>query len=93
MKIRFPIFVALVGVVVSMVGLALQNKYNKGESLTYGGLLFLGVFWIWSIYDVASAHDMRMYQKMFWLIITISVPAMGGLLFYLMHQKPNRIVT
>ena len=93
MKIRLPLFFALGGVIISMIGLAIQNKYNGGEMITYGGLLLLGIFWIWSIFDVVSAHDLRRYQKMFWLIITVSVPAMGGLLFYLMHQKPNRIVT
>jgi dolichyl-phosphate-mannose--protein O-mannosyl transferase len=93
MKIRLPLFFALGGVIISMIGLAIQNKYNRGEMITYGGLLLLGIFWIWSILDVVSAHDLRRYQKMFWLIITVSVPAMGGLLFYLMHQKPDRIVT
>jgi len=93
MKIRFPIAIALGGVIISMIGLALQNKFNNGEWLTYGGLMLLGIFWIWSIFDVLAAHDLKGYQKMFWLIIAVSVPAMGGLLFYLMHQRPNRIVT
>jgi hypothetical protein len=59
----------------------------------YAGFLLAGIFWIWAILDVVNAHDLRSFQKMFWLIITVSVPVMGGLLFYIMHQRRNKIVT
>ena len=42
MKLRFPIAIALGGVILSMIGLALQNKFNNGDWLTYGGLSTTG---------------------------------------------------
>jgi len=51
------------------------------------------IFWIWIIAHVAGNDELRGYQKMFWLIIVISVPVMGGFLYLIMHQRRNRIVT
>lgn len=59
----------------------------------YTGLIAGGIFWIWNIIHVSGNDELKGYQKMFWLIIVISVPVMGGFLYLIMHQRRNRIVT
>lgn len=89
-----PAFIlAMTGTALILVGLVAMPHIELGTYLLYAGFLIAGIFWLWSIWDVVIANDLRLYQKMFWLIVTISVPVMGGSLFYIMHQKRNRIIT
>lgn len=84
---------AIVGTALIFIGLMALGRYDLGEYILYAGCLLVGIVWVWSIWDVIVADDLKYYQKMFWLIITISVPVMGGVLFYVMHQRRNKIVT
>ena len=89
-----PAFIlAITGTALILAGLAAMPQYEFGPYIMYAGFLLAGIFWIWAIIDVANAHDLKYFQKMFWLIVTVSVPVMGGLLFYIMHQRRNKIVT
>jgi hypothetical protein len=89
-----PAFIlAMTGTALILAGLAAMPQYEFGRYIMYSGFLLAGIFWIWAIIDVANAHDLKSFQKMFWLIVTVSVPVMGGLLFYIMHQRRNKIVT
>jgi hypothetical protein len=87
------LIIGISGTAIIILGLLLMRQYDFGIYILYAGLIVVGVVWVWSIWDVIIADDLRFYQKMFWLIITISVPVMGGFLFYILHQKRNRIVT
>lgn len=87
------LIVGISGTIILLLGLMLMKEYDFGRYIMYAGFVVVGVVWVWSIWDVIVAEDLRYYQKMFWLIITISVPVMGGFIFYFMHQKRNRIVT
>ena len=89
-----PAFIlAMIGTALILVGLMAMPHYEFGTYLMYAGFLLAGIFWVWAIWDVIIADDLKNFQKMFWLIITVSVPVMGGLLFYIMHQRRNKIVT
>ncbi|MDF2190292.1 hypothetical protein [Paraflavitalea sp. CAU 1676] len=89
-----PAFIlAMIGTVLILIGLVAMPRFEMGTYIMYAGFLLAGIFWLWAIWDVISAPDLKYYQKMFWLILTVSVPVMGGLLFYIMHQKSNKIVT
>lgn len=88
-----PAFIlAMIGTALILVGLVAMPHIELGIYLMYAGFLIAGIFWLWAIWDVVVTNDLRPYQKMFWLIITISAPVMGGLLYYSMHQRRNRIV-
>ena len=87
------LIIGISGTIIILLGLMLMKQYDFGIYILYAGLIVVGVVWGWRIWDVIVGGDLRFYQKMFWLIITISVPVMGGLLFYILHQKRNRIVT
>lgn len=89
-----PAFIlAIVGTVLIVAGLITMAHMELGLWFLYLGALLVGIFSIWSIIDIIAANHLRVYQKIFWLIIVISVPVMGGLIYYLMHQERNRIVS
>jgi hypothetical protein len=84
----------IIGVILFIIGLFMQQKENYGgETLMYIGLSMGVIYWFWSIVDVAKAEDLKPFQKKFWLIIVITVPAIGGTLFHIMHQTRGKIVT
>jgi hypothetical protein len=84
----------IVGVILFFIGLFMQQKQSYGgETLMYIGLSMAVIYWFWAIVDVVRADDLKPYQKKFWLIIVITVPAVGGTLFHIMHQSRNKIVT
>ena len=95
LNLRKPAFIFnLVGVLLFIIGLFMQQKMNYGSStLLYIGLAMAVIYWFWSIIDVVSAPDLKPYQKKFWLIIVVVVPAFGGALFHVMHQARGKIVT
>ena len=95
LNLRKPAFIFnLVGVLIFIIGLFMQQKQNYGATtLIYIGLSMAIIYWFWSIVDVVTAEDLKPYQKKFWLIIVIVVPALGGSLFHVMHQSRGKIVT
>ena len=96
LNLRKPAFIFnLIGLILFFVGLYMQQKesYDGGEYLMYIGLGMAVIYWFWSIIDVVRADDLKPYQKKFWLIIVITVPALGGSLFHIMHQSRGKIVT
>jgi len=83
-----------IGVLLFFIGVYRWQQGTKdGTTLMYIGLAMAIIYWFWSIVDVVKADDLKPYQKKFWLIIVIVVPALGGSLFHIMHQTRNKIVT
>lgn len=95
LNIRKPaLLFNILGVIIFFIGLFMQQKQNYGgETLMYIGLSMAVIYWFWAIIDVVRADDLKPDQKKFWLIIVITVPAVGGTLFHIMHQSRNKIVT
>lgn len=94
-NLRHPNFIlAIVSAIVLFLGIGFSaNGYQKGDYVLVAGTLLAGAHWIWAIIDVISRHDMRPYQKRFWLIVVIAVPVFGAMVFYGLHQEGNKIVT
>ncbi|MEI6948444.1 PLDc N-terminal domain-containing protein [Paraflavisolibacter sp. H34] len=87
-------FLGIFSIIVVLVGIGLNsNGYEIGNTILIASVILAGIHWIWSIIDVIGRHDMRPFQKRFWLIAVVAVPALGSLLFYLMHQERNKIIT
>lgn len=94
-NLRHPNFIlAIVSAIVLFLGIGFRaNGYQAGDYILIAGTLLAGVHWIWAIVDVINRHDMRPYQKRFWLIIVIAVPVFGAMVFYGLHQEAGKIVT
>ena len=95
LNLRKPAFIFnIIGLIVFFVGLYMLTQNPKtGSYLMYIGLGMAVIYWIWSVIDVLSSHDLKPFQKKFWLIIVLIIPAFGGSLFHLMHQRGRKIVT
>lgn len=67
--------------------------YRIGSYLFIAAALLAGITWVWGVIDVVSRADMKPFQKRFWLIVVVAVPFMGAMIFYILHQKANRLTT
>lgn len=94
-NLRHPNFIlAIVSTILLFLGIGFQaNGYEAGYYILAIGTVLAGVHWIWAIIDVIKRHDLRPFQKRFWLIIVIAVPVFGGMVFYGMHHERNKITT
>jgi hypothetical protein len=94
---KHPNFIlAIVSIIILLIGIGLRsNGYQSGDYIIFGGVALGAIHYIWSIIDVIGRDrdDLRGFQKRFWLILVIAVPAFGSLLFYIMHQQRDKIVT
>ena len=95
LNLRKPAFIFnLIGLILFFLGLYLLTEDQKtGLTLMYIGIGIAVIYWIWSTIDVLSADDLKPFQKKFWLIVVFLVPAFGGALFHIMHQRRKKIVT
>lgn len=84
---------AMVGTALILIGVVAIPQYEIGAYIMYAGLLLAGIFWLWTIWDVIAAENLKYFQKVLWLLIVILLPVMGGLIFYLLSQRANKIVT
>ena len=94
-NLRHPNFIlSIVSAITLFIGIGLRaNSYQAGDIVIGIGALLAGIHWIWAIVDVINRHDMKAYQKRFWLIIVVAVPVLGAMVFYGLHQERDKIVT
>ena len=94
-NLRHPNFIlAILSAIVLFLGIGFRaNGYAAGDYILGAGALLAGIHWIWAIVDVISRHDMKAYQKRFWLIAVVAVPVFGAMVFYGLHQEKDKIVT
>ncbi|MBD0276448.1 MAG: PLDc N-terminal domain-containing protein [Bacteroidota bacterium] len=92
---RHPSFIiGVISILILFIGIGAKSYGSRtGDILIIASVVLGAIHWIWSVVDVAKRDDLKPQQRKFWLIIVIIVPVMGGLLFYIMHQRRNRIVT
>lgn len=94
-NLRHPNFIlSIISAIILFLGIGFRaNGYQAGDYLLIAGALLAGIHWIWAIIDVINRQDMRPYQKRFWLIVVVTVPVLGAMVFYGLHQESGKIVT
>ena len=94
-NLKHPNFIlSLVSAILLFLGIGFRaNGYASGDYILVAGTVLAGIHWIWAIVDVINRHDMRPYQKRFWLIIVVAVPVFGAMVFYGLHQERDKIIT
>ena len=94
-NLKHPNFIlAIISAIVLFIGVGMNgNGQEAGIYLLNINALLAGVHWVWAIIDVISRHDMRPYQKRFWLIVVVAVPVFGAMVFYGLHNEKDKIVT
>jgi 4-hydroxybenzoate polyprenyltransferase len=95
-NLKHPSFIlAVISIIGLFVGIGLRaNRMNReGDIVIIISIILGAIHWIWSIIDVSTRTDLKPFQKRFWLILVVACPALGGMLFYAMHQTRDKIVT
>jgi drug/metabolite transporter (DMT)-like permease len=89
-----PFWIGLIACICGVISFFFKGPDEMYEPVTgYTGLLFAAVYWVITIIAVSRAHHLTPTQRMFWLIIVISAPLFGAVVYQIMHQQRNRIVT
>lgn len=94
-NLKQPAFiVGLITILLFIIGIGARSYgYRMGDYITIGATVLGGITWVLSVINVISRHDLKPFQKRFWLIAVIAAPFIGGMLFFIMHQKANRLTT
>jgi hypothetical protein len=80
--------IGAVSFVVFIVGIGLRaNGYAGGDFVLLSSILMGALHWIWSIVDVARGHGLNSDSKIFWLILVMLIPPLGGMIYYMMKRK------
>lgn len=86
---RHPNFIiGLLSFLLFLLGIVLKaNSYSLGNILLVSAIGLGAIHWIWSIIDVSTGYDLQANSKIFWLILVVLIPPVGGMLFYSMKRK------
>ena len=89
---KAPLILGILSLLVFILGLALKSyEYEYSNYLIFGSFILGGIYWIWSIIGLATANHLKPYQKTFWLIIVVAVPAFGAVIYQIVQQRRNKI--
>lgn len=73
----------LVSLVLLFVGIGLKfYSYRFGDIVLILAAVLGGVHWIWSIIDVFRHQTSASQSRVFWMILVVVLPPIGGLLYY-----------
>lgn len=81
----FNIILAALSSIALVAGSLIIEKSEKGFWILYAGIAMAIIFAITSIIDLLRLKSLSQNKKTLWLILVVSVPVVGGLLFYLIH--------
>ena len=89
---QFNIILIVISTLLVITGSLLIDRTKSAYYILYLGLFMAIVFSISSVVDVFKAKDISNGRRMIWIILTISVPVLGGLLFYVInHGKTKQV--
>ena len=89
---KAPLLLGILSLIVFFLGLALKsNEYRYSNYLIFGSFIIGGIYWIWSIIGLIASTHLKQYQKTFWLIIVVAVPAFGAVIYQIVQQRRNKI--
>ena len=81
----FSFVLLIVGVISRGYGFA------AGNYLILSGIILGGIHWLWSIIDVFTNKELNSQSRMFWTILVMLIPPVGGMVYYLMLCKNVRL--
>lgn len=81
----FNLILAALASIAVVAGSLIIEKSRTGYWILYSGIALAIIFAITSIIDLLQLKSLSQNKKVLWLILVVSVPVVGGLLFYLIH--------
>ena len=83
-RTHHPNFIlGLSSMLILLIGIVLRyNGFYAGNYIMMGAVAMGAIHWIWSIIDVLAHQSFKSQSKVFWIILVIVIPPVGGLLYY-----------
>ena len=86
--------IGVISIILLFIGIGMKaNAARSGDIIIIISVALGAIHWVWSIFDVSNTDSLKGQQKTFWLIAVIAAPILGGMFYYIMHQRRNKIVT
>ncbi len=67
------------------------NGFRIGNYVILSGIILGGIHWLWSSIDVFTNKNMNSESRMFWMILVMLIPPVGGMVYYMMRSKNIRL--
>ena len=89
---QFPFFLGPLALLFVLLGFIVKSPDTlfSGE-LALGGAILAIVYWIWIIKEINKSTHLQPGRKMMWLIITISVPFFGAVIYQLTGEEKDNV--
>lgn len=94
-NIRHPNFIlGIVAMILGMIAIGFRSnrEHSTGDILAIASAVLAFISWVWAIFEVQTTNTLQGTQRMFWRIIVVAIPFVGGLLYHLLHGKKGTIV-
>jgi len=77
----------IISLILLFIGVAVYRSGSTGGYWIWIIATILGgIHWIWSIIDVFRQQTIASQSRVLWSILVIAIPAVGGLLYYMMSK-------
>jgi len=88
-NITHPAFIiGALSFILFIPGIALRaNNFVFGDKIVLSAIALGAIHWIWSMVDVITGYDLNEESKIFWLIMVMLIPPLGGMIYYMMKRK------
>ena len=63
------------------------NDFGSADHFMLASIILGGIHWVWSVIDVFKNYDLDPGSRIFWIVVVMLIPPVGGMLFYLMKRK------
>jgi hypothetical protein len=88
-NMQHPSFIiGLLSFIIFILGVVLRgNGYMRGGLVILSAIILGGIHWVWAMVDVINGYDLKPGSKIFWLIMVMLIPPLGGMIYYMMKRK------
>lgn len=91
-EFRNPVFdLGIISVIIFMVGIfLLSSNTHYGTIVLFIGVGLGVIFTFINIVGIARTHTLKGEKKIFWLMIVVLVPVLGGFIYYIFTRKNEK---
>jgi uncharacterized membrane protein YhaH (DUF805 family) len=88
-----PFILAAIALFIGMLSFLIKpDEALFNYPLLTVAITLAAIYWVWMIVLVTGTKHLLPYQKEFWLILIVSVPFIGAMLYQLLHQRSKKLV-
>lgn len=79
--------IGLMTLILLFAGIGLKfYSYRSGDGVLIAATVLGTIHWIWSIKDVFTHQNPLSQSRIFWIIMVVALPPIGGMCYYLFSK-------